>query len=560
MEETKKKIGNVIIDYALYPGKDMYSDGSIEDKILEAVISEKADRLLHNSNEWAVLYHLSDIRKNAIEWCNIDSESSVLEIGSGCGAITSVLAEKAKCVTCVELSEKRSLINAERNKDKDNIEILLGNFQAIEPLLGKYDVVTLIGVLEYANLYIQSNNPYVELLTLAKQHLYPEGKLIIAIENKMGIKYLNGAPEDHFGQPYIGINDYINRDGIRTFSSTEIDKMLSEAGLKERRFYYPVPDYKLPTCVFSNEYLPKPGNVRTYKTNYSQTRIYNFYEDVANDQIAYDGMFGYLANSFVIITGEQPEEDVIFVKYNRERKEEFQSSTLIKKTGAGIKVVKSPLSKKANKHIVEIKKNEEKWYSSSKEINKTKGILVDGNYISDFIRGKTIDEIMYEYRNQLESFVSNSKKYIDSCFSFDHNELVLFEKTTEFNIVFGNVEIENTYSYKITNIDMIFSNIIIDENGKFNVIDFEWVFDFPIPYRYVAWRAAKDLYYKYMVYLKNRISIQKYYQELGFAKREVEEYNEMEKGFGEYVCGHNRSEEYLAKYVKSSVMPSLVIV
>ncbi len=43
-------------------------------------------------------------------------DASVLEIGAGCGAISGVLCRNAKHVTSVDLSKRRSLINANRNK------------------------------------------------------------------------------------------------------------------------------------------------------------------------------------------------------------------------------------------------------------------------------------------------------------------------------------------------------------------------------------------------------------------------------------------------------------
>ena len=81
----------------------------------------------------------------------------MLEIGSGCGAVTGALCRKAKEVTCIELSMKRSRINAYRHRDQDNLKILVGNFQEIEKnLTEKYDYITLIGVFEYGEAYIQS--------------------------------------------------------------------------------------------------------------------------------------------------------------------------------------------------------------------------------------------------------------------------------------------------------------------------------------------------------------------------------------------------------------------
>lgn len=118
----------------------------------------------------------------------------MLEIGSGCGAITGVLANKAKKVTCIELSKKRSLINAYRNRNKENIEILLGNFEEVEKdIIEKYDYITLIGVFEYSESYILQKNPYVNFLKIIRKHLKNNGKVIIAIENKLGLNIGQGV-------------------------------------------------------------------------------------------------------------------------------------------------------------------------------------------------------------------------------------------------------------------------------------------------------------------------------------------------------------------------------
>ena len=100
------------------------------------------------------------------------------------------VAQKAKNVTCIELSKKRSTINAVRNQECDNVEIMLGNFEEVEKhLTQKYDYITLIGVLEYAESYISEDNPYVTFITKIARHLKENGKIIIAIENKLGMKY-----------------------------------------------------------------------------------------------------------------------------------------------------------------------------------------------------------------------------------------------------------------------------------------------------------------------------------------------------------------------------------
>ena len=156
-----------------------------------------------------MLYHLSDLRENIVEWLPMDKSMKVLEVGSGCGAITGSLSRKAGSVTCVDLSRKRSLINAYRHKDCGNVTIHVGNFTDIEPDLPKdYDYVCLIGVFEYGQSYIGGDTPFTDFYKILKKHVKPGGRIVIAIENKLGLKYWAGCREDHVGAFFAGLEDY----------------------------------------------------------------------------------------------------------------------------------------------------------------------------------------------------------------------------------------------------------------------------------------------------------------------------------------------------------------
>lgn len=303
----KEWIGDIALNYQWYSGNDLYSDGPIEDTMLE--IAEKYgrddwNRIIAESNSWEILYHFSHIRQNIISWIPVNKDQSVLEIGSGCGAITGALADMAGSVTCVELSKKRSIINARRNKDKNNIEILVGNFMDIEPNIpSKYDYITLIGVLEYASSYISKDKPYYNFLKTISTHLKPDGKLIIAIENQMGLKYWAGCAEDHVGKYFEGIEGYHNTEGVQTFSKHSIEMLLRDAGFSKLSFYYPYPDYKFPNIIYSDKYLPQIGELNKNINNLDQSRIVLFDESKVFDNIIRDGLFPEFSNSFLIIAG-----------------------------------------------------------------------------------------------------------------------------------------------------------------------------------------------------------------------------------------------------------------
>ena len=45
--------------------------------------------------------------------------------------------------------------------------------------------------------FTEGKTPYETFLKEMGGYLKPEGKLLIAIENRLGLKYFAGAPEDH---------------------------------------------------------------------------------------------------------------------------------------------------------------------------------------------------------------------------------------------------------------------------------------------------------------------------------------------------------------------------
>lgn len=300
-----EKIGKVALDLSLYSGVDLYSEGENEDELLEIVKKHEPyeyNNIIKERSTWSFMYHLSHLRGNIVEWIDELDKADVLEIGAGCGAVTGTIADKAKSVTCVELSKKRSMINAYRNKDKDNITIHVGNFEDVEKSLTKlYDVITLIGVFEYADSYISDKTPYTKFLNTIKKHLKPNGHIVLAIENKFGLKYWAGCKEDHTNSYFEGIEGYSATTGVKTFSKKELEKIFKSCGFNTFRFYYPYPDYKLPVVIYSDEYLPSTGELQNNMRNFDGERVVCFDESKVFDNIIRSEEFPFFANSFLVI-------------------------------------------------------------------------------------------------------------------------------------------------------------------------------------------------------------------------------------------------------------------
>lgn len=287
--------------------RDVYSDGDVENEILEifrsADAEKRVEKALQGNPSWPMFYHLSPARQNLLDWYGFDPEGRLLEIGAGCGAITGLFCERLKSVTAIELSARRAKIITERHKGKKNLTVYPGNLNDID-LKEKFDYVSLIGVLEYAGKYTHSDNPFLDFLIKTRGYLAEGGTMVIAIENRFGLKYWSGVGEDHTGKLFDSITGYRDNVGIKTFGKKELYDLLKRAGFEKADFYYPMPDYKLPTEIFSEGYLPtekhgvSPG-IFPFQ-DLARPRRHFFDERLAMDGIVENGQFDFFANSFLI--------------------------------------------------------------------------------------------------------------------------------------------------------------------------------------------------------------------------------------------------------------------
>lgn len=290
--------------------KQTYSDGDAVENYLVELFKrnpslEELNDILETSVSWPIKYHLSPDRHNLLSWYYFKKKESLLEIGGGCGALTGLFLDKGLNVTTVELSKRRADMIRERFENKENLEVLDGNIYDKE-LKGKYDYVTLIGVLEYSGKYGKGDNPYLDMIKESKSFLKKDGTLIIAIENRFGLKYWRGAPEDHTNILFDSLEGYPNYQGIRTFGKKELTDLLIEGGFKKEdiSFYYPLPDYKFCYEIFSDEYLPSENHSVSnivYPSPHPTENEILFDEALVSKGLQKNNLLGEFANSFLLI-------------------------------------------------------------------------------------------------------------------------------------------------------------------------------------------------------------------------------------------------------------------
>lgn len=236
-----------------------YTDGDEVELRIARIVDQVADlsvlsqELRNHCTDWASLYHLTGTRANLLRPFGAQLQGAdVLEIGAGCGAITRYLGESGAHVLALEGTPRRAAIARARTRELANVEVVADSFEQFSSAQ-RFDVVTLIGVLEYANRFVAGASPATVMLQRARALLKPNGRLIVAIENQLGLKYFAGAAEDHVGVAMYGVEDRYRSDEVRTYGRQALERLLHDAGFVQTRWMAPFPDYKLPVSIVTQE-------------------------------------------------------------------------------------------------------------------------------------------------------------------------------------------------------------------------------------------------------------------------------------------------------------------
>ena len=114
---------------------------------------------------------------------------------------------------------------------------------------------------------------------------------------------------------------------VRTFTRNGLERIFADCGMTEYAFYYPYPDYKFMTNLYSDEYQPKIGELSDNLRNFDRDRMVLFDERRAFDSILREGLFPLYSNSYLVVLGEKP--DTCYVKYSCDRKRDYRIRTEI---------------------------------------------------------------------------------------------------------------------------------------------------------------------------------------------------------------------------------------
>ncbi len=208
-------------------------------------------------------------RADGAFYLDLDSSSSVLDLGSGWGSYTFALSPRIKWAVAADTnSQSLEFISLRaRQGSLNNISSVHINpldFGMIPFADQQFDAVILNGVLEWVGSYVNHGDPLKIQRTCLKEInriLKPEGQLWIGIENRFGLRYFQGAADDHltyYSKEKIAYTTLLPRQLANYITMRKLDqpyrtythsfwgykRLLKKAGFKQIDFFYPESDYR----------------------------------------------------------------------------------------------------------------------------------------------------------------------------------------------------------------------------------------------------------------------------------------------------------------------------
>lgn len=163
-----------------------------------------------------------------------------------------------------------------------------------------FDIVLSIASVE------KCKNPE-KVLSHWRKLLKPNGKLLLGMNNRFGLRYFCGDRDPYTGRNFDGIDDYQRayrrpEDEFcgRMYSRAEIWEMLQAAGLEHCKFYAALPDLNNCALLYAEDSLPKEDLANRLFPTYNYPDAVFLEERELYDGIIRNGMFHLMANAYFI--------------------------------------------------------------------------------------------------------------------------------------------------------------------------------------------------------------------------------------------------------------------
>lgn len=258
---------------------------------------------------------INGIKCGLLQWYDFEQDAKVLYIGDSNDALAKMLIDKSFAVVCAPVEQSC-------------------NTEWTQEYKGGFDYLIAVEALEC------TENPE-QVLQSWRSLLKEDGRLLLGMNNRFGIRYFCGDRDPYTGRNFDGIEGYRRaydkKEDVfrgRCYSRNEMEKMLRAAGWNFFRFFSVLPDLQNPGLIYAEDYLPNEDLANRLFPTYNYPDTVFLEEAPLYESLDNDGLFHKLANAWLIECGSKEALcDVLHVTCSMERGRESALCTVVRRTG-----------------------------------------------------------------------------------------------------------------------------------------------------------------------------------------------------------------------------------
>lgn len=331
-----------------------------------------ADEIIHN------------LPKALIGWYDFENINNCLYIGDSDDALYEELSEHVAGHRCYNLKDLVAF-------DTESAE--------------RYDLIVLTSVFETADNVRNIINTLLRILS-------PTGRLLIAMNNRFGIRYFSGDRDPYTERNFDGIEDYrraySRSEDIfsgRCYSRSEMLSILISGGIAEDmcKFYSVFPDLSSPTYICAEEYTPKEDLSNRIFPIYNYPASVFFEEETIYSDLVKEGLFHKMANAYLVeVSPAKVFSHVLNITSSLERGEKGALYTIINNDNT---VTKAAVYDDGIKRLNQLNDNANRLAATG--VLCVEGTLDGNSYTMPYIDAPTGQYFLKELiRKDVKSFIS----------------------------------------------------------------------------------------------------------------------------------------------------------
>lgn len=427
-----------------------------------------------------------------------------------------------------------------------------------------YDIVAGFGIIERAA------EPG-KLLKKLYECLTDDGHMLVAADNRIGIRYFCGDKDAFTGQVFDGIDNYKvysmgpGGEKKRAYAKAEYEEMLEKAGFINKRFYTALPNIENPRLLFAEDVFPNEKLEHRIYPEYRNPSTVFLEEERLYDTLIQNGLFHPMGNGYLIeCTKSGSLANVQSVTSSLDRGPVYSMYTVIRRDG---KVEKRPAYPEGSARLNELIENNK--YLNEHGIKTITGSVIDGAFVMPFVEAEDTTEyfrkLFWQDRNLFEKeldrwmeLIENSSEHVpyDKVDWGDFEPWIKNRKADDpyrdkwRKLAYGTDEEKKNIGSILRRgfIDLACINCLVDK-GKFLFFDQEFAID-NLPANAIKIRTIDFIYDSEM----ERAFSKTYYYEKYQLKEHAETWKKYSKEFIDRLRNRDAMLPYLLKVTRNGQM------